>query len=179
MLRAVEFTDDGREQKKQAVDTYGAEYWSRDIDTVKSYADDHRNQSYIIKGNIVPKNPLIIDANGFMWNDWKNIPQFKELFPGLRELLADRNNIDDDKQKYINEQARAAGFDAVILKNVQDNKDADLDTRAPTTDTIAVLDDSIVKVTGSIRELTETSEILKSKYGQSMLSDIQRYKEIH
>ena len=178
MLRAVEFTDDGREQKKQAVDTYGAEYWSRDIDTVKSYADDHRNQSYIIKGNIVPKNPLIIDANGFMWNDWKNIPQFKELFPGLRELLADRNNIDDDKQKYINEQARAAGFDAVILKNVQDNKDADLDTRAPTTDTIAVLDDSIVKVTGSIRELTETSEILKSKYGQSMLSDIQRYKEI-
>lgn len=155
--RAVESPEDSGKSKRDAIDDFGGEYWSTTREAAESYANNHYGTSSLISAQIKPVNPLIIDANELQWNDFENIPGLKEFFPGLLDVIRESKFPDDEAQKYINEQARLAGFDSVIFKNVQDNFDADLNEDAPITDTIAVLDDRIVSLTGAFTELEETT----------------------
>lgn len=177
VFRAVEdpSTSKSPQTKEDAIDSWGGEYWASDKDAAISYTANHWGKSSIINGIIRPINPLIIDAHGKMWNDFENIPGLKELFPELISMMKRSDYIDDDGQKYINQQAKLAGYDTVIFKNVQDNLDADMDDDAPITDTIAVLDDRIVSLTGSFAELEGQVDENGNKIFSKSRSDIPDY----
>lgn len=172
--RAVESPEDSGKSKRDAIDDFGGEYWSTTREAAESYANNHYGTSSLISAQIKPINPLIIDANELQWNDFENIPGLKEFFPGLLDIIRESKFPDDEAQKYINEQAGLAGFDSVIFKNVQDNFDADLDEDAPITDTIAVLDDRIVSLTGAFTELEETTPSGNKMFSEAP-SDIPEY----
>ena len=165
--RAVESPEKSGKSKKDAIDDYGAEYWASTKEGAESYANNQFGLSSIISAQIKPVNPLVIDAQEAIWNDWENIPGLKDLFPGLLDVVQE-SGYDDEIQKYINEQAKLAGFDSVIFKNVQDNFDADLDDDAPIMDTIAVLDDRIVSLTGSFTELESRTENGDKMFSETM-----------
>lgn len=177
VFRAVEdpSTSKSPQTKEDAIDSWGGEYWASDKDAAISYTANHWGKSSIINGIIRPMNPLIIDAHEKMWNDFENIPGLKELFPELINMMKQPDYIDDYGQKYINQQARLAGYDTVIFKNVQDNLDADTDDDAPITDTIAVLDDRIVSLTGSFAELEGQVDENGNKVFSKSRSDIPEY----
>ena len=177
VFRAVEdpSTSKSPQTKEDAIDSWGGEYWASDKDAAISYTANHWGKSSIINGIIRPMNPLIIDAHEKMWNDFENIPGLKELFPELINMMKQPDYIDDYGQKYINQQARLAGYDTVIFKNVQDNLDADTDDDAPITNTIAVLDDRIVSLTGSFAELEGQVDENGNKVFSKSRSDIPEY----
>lgn len=177
VFRAVEdpSTSKSPQTKEDAIDSWGGEYWASDINAARSYTANHFGKSSIINGIIRPINSLIIDAHEKMWNDFENIPGLKELFPELINMMKQPGYIDDYGQKYINQQARLAGYDAVIFKNVQDDLDADTNGDAPTTDTIAVLDDRIVSLTGAFAELEGQVDENGNKIFSKSRSDIPDY----
>lgn len=177
VFRAVEDPSTSKipQTKEDAIDSWGGEYWASDKDAAISYTANHWGKSSIINGIIRPMNPLIIDAHEKMWNDFENIPGLKELFPELINMMKQPDYIDDYGQKYINQQARLAGYDTVIFKNVQDNLDADTDDDAPITNTIAVLDDRIVSLTGSFAELEGQVDENGNKVFSKSRSDIPEY----
>lgn len=148
--------------RQDAMEDFAATYWSTSRDLVESYADVYSKENSIIIGTIKPTNPLIIDAKGVMWDEFDKMPTLQALFPELSKVIEENttgSTIDGmPVQKYINEQAKQAGFDAVIMKNVQDNFDAWIDGDIPTGTTIAALNDDIVTLSGSLKEITKQDE---------------------
>lgn len=156
--------------KNKALKTYGAEYFAatskndeikNQFDIAKGYAEDFFKNGSIIEAKIKPVNPLIFDAEGRSWSDFKNIPGIKELFPEIIEKLKLPDFYEEDAQKYINEQASKFGFDSVIFENVEDTiNGAELDKL---TTTIAVLDDNIVSLTGAYKvEATKEGNVISN-----------------
>lgn len=150
--RAIEPPESSGKTKHDAIADWGGEYFSTDPKVAASYGENFFKEGNIIIGEITPKNPLVINANGLRWDEFDKMPQLKELFPGLLDLMKQPGYIGDDGQKYINDQARSAGYDSVILENVQDALDGDIKNYNLST-TIAVLDDKIVSLTGSMAQL--------------------------
>lgn len=150
--RAIEPPDSSKKTKEDALLDWGAEYFSTDPKVAASYGENFFKEGSIIIGEITPKNPLVINANGLRWDEFDKMPKLKELFPGLLDLMKQPGYIGDDGQKYINDQAKLAGYDSVILENVQDALDGDIKSYDLST-TIAVLDDKIVSLTGSMAQL--------------------------
>lgn len=150
--RAIEPPDSSKKTKEDALLDWGAEYFSTDPKVAASYGENFFKEGSIIIGEITPKNPLVINANGLRWDEFDKMPKLKELFPDLLDLMKQPGYIGDDGQKYINDQARQAGYDSVILENVQDALDGDIKNYDLST-TIAVLDDKIVSLTGSMAQL--------------------------
>lgn len=150
--RAIQPPEGSHKTKHDALADWGAEYFSTDPKVAVSYGEDFFEKGDMIIGETTPKNPLIINANGLRWDEFDKMPGLKELFPGLLDLMEQPGYIGDDGQKYINEQAKLAGYDSVILENVQDALDGDIKEYGFST-TIAVLDDKIVSLTGSMAQL--------------------------
>ena len=150
--RAIEPPESSGKTKHDALADWGGEYFSTDPKVAASYGENFFKEGNIIIGEITPKNPLVINANGLRWDEFDKMPGLKELFPGLLDLMNQPGYIGDDGQKYINEQARLSGYDAVVLENVQDALDGDIKEYGVST-TIAVLDDKIVSLTGSMAQL--------------------------
>lgn len=150
--RAIEPPESSGKTKHDALADWGAEYFSTDKNVAASYGENFFKEGNIVIGEITPKNPLVINANGLRWDEFDKMPDLKELFPGLLDIMKQPGYIGDDGQKYINEQAKLAGYDAVILENVQDALDGDIKEYGLST-TIAVLDDKIVSLTGSMAQL--------------------------
>ena len=150
--RAIEPPSGSGKTKDDALTDWGGEYFSTDKNVAASYGENFFEKGNIIIGEITPKAPLVINANGLRWDEFDKMPGVKELFPGILELMKDPRYIGDDGQKYINEQAKLAGYDSVILENVQDALDGDIKEYDLST-TIAVLDDKIVSLVGSMAQL--------------------------
>lgn len=150
--RAIEPPSGSGKTKDDALTDWGGEYFSTDKNVAASYGENFFEKGNIVIGEITPKNPLVINANGLRWDEFDKMPKLKELFPGLLDLMQQPRYIGDDGQKYINEQAKAAGYDAVVLENVQDALDGDIKEYGLST-TIAVLDDEIVSLVGSMAQL--------------------------
>lgn len=152
-VRAVE--NQGNVPRSESVETWGGEYWSAGTEEVmrkmaQSYADNFFKEGAVIKAEIQPINPLVFDAEGLMWNEFDKIPGIKELFPGIIDVMKQPGYIDDDGQKYLNDQARAAGFDSVILENVNDFFDPDQEgDDGELAHVISVLNDNIIKYIGA------------------------------
>lgn len=158
VYRAVDDYADKRTTRAEGYKNYNAEYWANSKKTAESYTDAHYGTSYILKGKIMPRNPLIIDAEEAQWDDFKSMPKLMELFPDLADFMDKNKNPrydSDSGQAYINEQAKKAGYDVVIMKNVQDGYMADQDGDAPLTTTFAVLEDSVISITGAFKEIAE------------------------
>ena len=151
--RAVQPPTGSGKTKSDALEDWGAEYFTTRKDTAASYGQDFYEKGDIVIGEITPKNPLVINANGVRWDEFEKMPGIKEVFPELIDLIkANPQWTGDDKQKYINERARAMGYDSVVTENVQDALDGDKKQYELST-TIAVLDDSIVRLAGSMEQL--------------------------
>lgn len=173
--RVVEETEDGAERKQEVIEAVGAEYWAKESHIAKSYSSMHDpGSSYMIQGKIRPVNPLILDADGAAWNEFHKISDFSKIFPGLSDFIKSITNKQGkfeavDVQKYLAEQAKSAGFDAIILENVRDaaNEEQLKDKEYYEGTTIAVLDDSIVelskafKSTGNVIDKFNTQEFSK------------------
>lgn len=150
--RAVEPPSGSGKTKEDALSDWGGEYFSTDKDVAASYGENFFEKGNIVIGKITPKNPLTINANGLRWDEFDKMPGVKEMFPEILELMKQPRYTGDDGQKYINEQAKLAGYDAVVLENVQDALDGDIKEYKLST-TIAVLDDKIISLTGSMAQL--------------------------
>lgn len=168
--RAIEPPESSGKTKYDALTDWGGEYFSTDKKVAASYGENFFKEGNIIIGEITPKNPLVINANGLRWDEFDKMPNLKELFPGLLDLMKQPGYIGDDGQKYINEQARLAGYDVVVLENVQDALDGDIKEYNLST-TIAVLDDKIVSLTGSLAQL----EAGTNRFADVISSEIPSY----
>lgn len=168
--RAIEPPESSGKTKHDAITDWGGEYFSTDKNVAASYGENFFKEGNIIIGEITPKNPLVINANGLRWDEFDKMPGLKELFPGLLDLMKQSGYIGDDGQKYINEQAKLAGYDAVVLENVQDALDGDIKEYGLST-TIAVLDDKIVSLTGSMAQL----EAGTNRFADVISSEIPSY----
>lgn len=168
--RAIEPPSGSGKTKEDALSDWGGQYFSTNKDIAASYGENFFEKGNIVIGEITPKNPLIINANGLRWDEFDKMPGVKELFPGILELIKNPRYTGDDGQKYINEQAKLAGYDAVILENVQDALDGDIKEYGLST-TIAVLDDKIVSLTGSIAQL----EAGTNKFAETISSELPDY----
>lgn len=168
--RAIQPPEGSHKTKHDALADWGAEYFSTDPKVSASYGQDFFKEGSIIIGEITPKNPLVINANGLRWDEFDKMPRLKELFPDLLDLMKQPGYIGDDGQKYINEQAKLAGYDAVILENVQDALDGDIKEYGLST-TIAVLDDKIVSLIGSMAQL----EVGTNRFADVISSEIPSY----
>lgn len=172
--RTVEPPEESGKSKEDSYDDFSAQYWGLDRKLAESYADTLNKNNSIIIGTIKPTNPLIIDANEAMWDEFDKMPELKELFPGLQ---IGPKVSGEEVQKQINELSKQAGFDAVIIKNVQDNFNAYEDSDAPIGTTIAVLDDDIVTLTGSLQEIAQQSDGNGAKIFSEEMTGIPEYYE--
>lgn len=150
---------DSGDSKRGALDAFGAEFWSRSKATAQSYTSMHGDdRSYVISGTIRPVNPLIIDAGGAAWNDFDemmnmgNLSELAEIFPDLLRIIKESRQK-EDVQKYINEQAKNAGYDVVQYKNVRDSAIPESIVEAKEDSIFAVLTDRIVSLSGAFEEL--------------------------
>ena len=104
-----------------------AHWFTPSLATAKSYADERRAFDYqnaeggTVAAFIKLENPLIVDAGGANWRD------------------AQRRGRTSD----VIEEARAAGHDGVVIRNVKDNYNNDTKTRP--TDTYVVFDSTQIK----------------------------------
>ena len=167
VYRSVDDDERKRATREDAWKNYAAEYWTDSKKMAASYSGAHYGTSYILKGEITPKNPLIIDADGLQWDDFAHMPKLIELFPELVDFMDLKKNPrydSDSGQKYINERAKQAGFDAVIMKNVQDDYMADQNGDAPISTTIAVLEDGALSIVSAFKEM-------KDEAGETIFDD--------
>ena len=165
--RAVQDPSASGKTKKEALEDYGAEVWAKDKGVAIGYAEDQDGKSDILVGTIKPKNPLIIEANGLRWDDFGKMSGLTELFPGIADVIKQGDPF--DTQKYLHEQARNAGYDSVIYKDVRDDIDVGINNDGGLTTTIAVLNDSIVSLDGSLSEISR--ERVKGKGWNKQFSD--------
>ena len=87
--------DDNRTRKEIISDSGGAEYWTSDKKTARSYIDGYEDESYILQGKISPKNPLIIDAGGNSFKQFDEMKELMEKFPELQQMIKkNRNHYD-------------------------------------------------------------------------------------
>ena len=169
--RAVQPPTGSRKTKADALEDWGAEYFSTAKEVAASYGEDFYEKGDIIIGEITPKHPLIINANGVRWDEFEKMSDINKLFPELLDLIKSNPNwTGDDKQKYINERARVMGYDAVVIENVNDSLYGDKQQIKLST-TIAVLDDRIVSLTGSMKQL----EAGTNRFSDVVASEIPSY----
>ena len=156
--------DDNRTRKEIISDSGGAEYWTSDKKTARSYIDGYEDESYILQGKISPKNPLIIDAGGNSFKQFDEMKELMEKFPELQQMIKKNSSGEvinaDEIQGYVNTKAREQGYDVVVTKNVRDS----MDPNAPEfmndggTETYAVLKDDAIEILGAFKKLGEETK---------------------
>lgn len=141
----------------------GAEYWASDKKYARSYIDGYEDGSGILVGTITPKNALIVDADGYAFDQFDKMSEIIKQFPEIQQMFQKDKNGKiknaDEIQAYINQKAKEAGYDVVITKNVQDAMNpTDLEFADETTTTYAVLNDSILKISGFLKKIGDEAE---------------------
>ena len=141
----------------------GAEYWASDKKYARSYIDGCEDGSGILVGTITPKNALIVDADGYAFDQFDKMSEIIKQFPEIQQMFQKDKNGKiknaDEIQAYINQKAKEAGYDVVITKNVQDAMNpTDLEFADETTTTYAILNDSILKISGFLKKIGDEAE---------------------
>lgn len=140
--------DKGRSRKEVLESWGGAEYWTNQREVAETYTEGMDNP-VLLKGAMLPKNPLIIDGKGKQWNDFISMPDIKDKFPELySEIEANKYEFPEDIQQKLNEIAKQLGHDVVIMENIIDAMNPE-NYKKPS-NTYAILDDNILTVQGGL-----------------------------
>lgn len=131
----------------------GSEWWTNKKGVAQTYADQDSDGAILV-GTISPKNPLIIDAGKYNFDEFAKMPGILSSLDKFPELMAKIDSGEDinDIQRYINDTARTLGHDVVEFINVNDVANPDGFKELGTS--YAVLDDSILKVSGAFEMLS-------------------------
>lgn len=109
-----------------------------------------------IRALIKPLNELIVNAESKTFSDIDQVKKLSYLFPGYDQFQLPYNAQQNDKaQKYFNEMARQAGFDSLLVKEVNEGTN----TQANLVDTMAVLQDRIVTYLGKLPDYYDVPQI--------------------
>lgn len=156
----------------------GSEWWSSNKNAARTYADMDEGGT-ILKGTIVPKNPLVIDAGGHNFDEFQKMPGIKNIvdqFPKLTQLINSKADI-TDIQKYINTRAAELGHDVVQFDNVNDVLNPSLFKELGST--FAVLNDNVLKVNGAFKMLSyDEQEGLGDYSEKASKKDIPEYYQM-
>lgn len=156
----------------------GSEWWSSNKNAAQTYADMDEGGT-ILKGTIVPKNPLVIDAGGRNFDEFQKMPGIKNIvdqFPKLTQLINSKADI-MDIQKYINTRAAELGHDVVQFDNVNDVLNPSLFKELGST--FAVLNDNVLKVNGAFKMLSYDEQESMGDYSEkASKKDIPEYYQM-
>lgn len=155
-----------------------SEWWSSNKNAAQTYADMDKGGA-ILKGTIVPKNPLVIDAGGHNYDEFQKMPGIKNIinqFPQLIQLINSKADV-TDIQRHINTRAAELGYDIVQFDNVNDVLNPSLFKELGST--FAILNDNVLKVNGAFKMLSYDEEESMGDYSEkASKKDIPEYYQM-
>ena len=158
--------DNGGMTRRQILESAdGAEWWTNKKPIAQTYADQDVGGAILV-GTISPKNPLVIDAGGHNFDEFAKMPGILANLEKFPDLMAKINAGEDinDIQRYVNETARALGYDVIEFANVNDVMNPDEFVQLGSS--YAILNDSILSVSGAFAQLEYDIEVGFGEYAK-------------
>ena len=148
-LRGVQPPEETAGNRLSSREYLGGTYWVPNAfkDVAKNYGDGGN----VLKAALKPLNELIVSVNGLDFKDLDKNQLLSYLFPGF-DKYEQGGQQGDAPQKFFNEMARQAGFDSLVIKEVNEGGNELVDT-------IAVLQERITHYTEAIPEYYDVEKL--------------------
>lgn len=148
-LRGVQSPEETAGNRLSSREYLGGTYWVPNAfkDIAKNYGDGGN----VLKAALKPLNELIVSVDGLEFKDLDKNQLLSYLFPGF-DKYEQGGQQGDAPQKFFNEMARQAGFDSLVIKEVNEGGNELVDT-------IAVLQERITHYTEAIPEYYDVEKL--------------------
>lgn len=148
-LRGVQPPEETVGNRLSSREYLGGTYWVPNAfkDIAKNYGDGGN----VLKAALKPLNELIVSVDGLEFKDLDKNQLLSYLFPGF-DKYEQGGQQGDAPQKFFNEMARQAGFDSLVIKEVNEGGNELVDT-------IAVLQERITHYTEAIPEYYDVEKL--------------------
>lgn len=148
-LRGVQSPEETAGNRLSSREYLGGTYWVPNAfkDIAKNYGDGGN----VLKAALKPLNELIVSVDGLEFKDLDKNQLLSYLFPGF-DKYEQGGQPGDAPQKFFNEMARQAGFDSLVIKEVNEGGNELVDT-------IAVLQERITHYTEAIPEYYDVEKL--------------------
>lgn len=148
-LRGVQSPEETAGNRLSSREYLGGTYWVPNAfkDIAKNYGDGGN----VLKAALKPLNELIVSVDGLEFKDLDKNQLLSYLFPGF-DKYEQGGQQGDAPQKFFNEMARQAGFDSLVVKEVNEGGNELVDT-------IAVLQERITHYTEAIPEYYDVEKL--------------------
>lgn len=148
-LRGVQPPEETAGNRLSSREYLGGTYWVPNAfkDIAKNYGDGGN----VLKAALKPLNELIVSVDGLEFKDLDKNQLLSYLFPGF-DKYEQGGQQGDAPQKFFNEMARQAGFDSLVVKEVNEGGNELVDT-------IAVLQERITHYTEAIPEYYDVEKL--------------------
>lgn len=148
-LRGVQPPEETAGNRLSSREYLGGTYWVPNAfkDIAKNYGDG----GSVLKAALKPLNELIVAVDGLEFKDLDKNQLLSYLFPGF-DKYEQGGQQGDAPQKFFNEMARQAGFDSLVIKEVNEGGNELVDT-------IAVLQERITHYTEAIPEYYDVEKL--------------------
>lgn len=148
-LRGVQPPEETAGNRLSSREYLGGTYWVPNAfkDIAKNYGDGGN----VLKAALKPLNELIVAVDGLEFKDLDKNQLLSYLFPGF-DKYEQGGQQGDAPQKFFNEMARQAGFDSLVIKEVNEGGNELVDT-------IAVLQERITHYTEAIPEYYDVEKL--------------------
>lgn len=148
-LRGVQPPEETVGNRLSSREYLGGTYWVPNVfkDIAKNYGDGGN----VLKAALKPLNELIVSVDGLEFKDLDKNQLLSYLFPGF-DKYEQGGQQGDAPQKFFNEMARQAGFDSLVIKEVNEGGNELVDT-------IAVLQERITHYTEAIPEYYDVEKL--------------------
>jgi hypothetical protein len=148
-LRGVQPPEETAGNRLSSREYLGGTYWVPNAfkDIAKNYGDGGN----VLKAALKPLNELIVSVDGLEFKDLDKNQLLSYLFPGF-DKYEQGGQQGDASQKFFNEMARQAGFDSLVIKEVNEGGNELVDT-------IAVLQERITHYTEAIPEYYDVEKL--------------------
>lgn len=148
-LRGIQPPEETAGNRLSSREYLGGTYWVPNAfkDIAKNYGDG----GSVLKAALKPLNELIVSVDGLEFKDLDKNQLLSYLFPGF-DKYEQGGQQGDAPQKFFNEMARQAGFDSLVVKEVNEGGNELVDT-------IAVLQERITHYTEAIPEYYDVEKL--------------------
>ena len=148
-LRGIQPPEETAGNRLSSREYLGGTYWAPNAfkDVAKNYGDGGN----VLKAALKPLNELIVSVDGLDFKDLDKNQLLSYLFPGF-DKYEQGGQQGDAPQKFFNEMARQAGFDSLVIKEVNEGG-------SELVDTIAVLQERITHYTEAIPEYYDVEKL--------------------
>lgn len=148
-LRGVQPPEETAGNRLSSREYLDGTYWVPNAfkDIAKNYGDGGN----VLKAALKPLNELIVSVDGLEFKDLDKNQLLSYLFPGF-DKYEQGGQPGDAPQKFFNEMARQAGFDSLVIKEVNEGGNELVDT-------IAVLQERITHYTEAIPEYYDVEKL--------------------